>query len=146
VRRIARGTVRIIVTRFALMLVLAACSNGSEKAKPAVVASPPPIGPAECTTLAQGWVEHCGNDLESGKQSCLRLARLSEAASCIEQAKRSYTCGTQSFQTCTTKACCDEHEKGCDEIDRALENCLKGYCTNNGGNPDCVKTFPPATK
>jgi hypothetical protein len=134
------------MTRFACSLVLlAACSSG-EKSKPGVVASPPPIGLAECTTLAQGWVDHCGLELESGKKRCMRLARLSEAASCIEQAKRTYTCGMQSFQTCTTEACCDEHEKECDDIDRALENCLKGYCTNNGGNPDCVSTFPPATK
>jgi hypothetical protein len=136
----------VIPAACALLLGIVACSSAAEPAKPAVVASPEPIGTAECTALAQGWRDHCGHELEAGKQRCMRLARLSEAASCVEQAKRSYTCGTQSFQTCTTEACCDANERACDDTDRALENCLKGYCTNNGGNPDCAWAVPPATK
>jgi hypothetical protein len=125
--------------RAAIALLLVACSNPA----PSPTVSSPPVGTEQCRRWAGAMKQHCALETEVGMELCMRLSRVAEAASCTEQVKRSYACGAQRYTACTNNdACCRELPDTCEDVDTALDHCVRGYCVAHLGNPDCTKTFP----
>jgi len=97
----------------------------------------PVIDRSHCVALAAKRHAHCGVDEQAAVDQCLELARLSEVAGCQVQADRSFACGGRSMEACSDKACCTKAIGTCDDIDTALDHCLRGYCGSHASNPDC---------
>jgi hypothetical protein len=122
------------------VVMMAACSSRSPS--PARSAPPPPIDLAMCKKLAAAQHKNCGRDENQAHEQCMAYARLTEAASCADPARRAFDCALKVAESCGGDGCCDQRAVECDEGNRPFDNCMLGYCSGQPGHPDCAWLRP----
>jgi len=129
--------------RFTSSIVVALWIGACGSSAPPAASSRSAIGTSECTRFGEVARDSCKNDFKASFDACQTQARFAEAGGCIAQAVRSYDCSMEGITKCSDQGCCESAYDRCKPLDLALENCLRGYCTDHAGNPDCGRQFAP---